>query len=266
MVRQRDAILFKPLIQRLLSQDPKRETKRVTIRPDFFSAALQISQIMGQDHLHFLECKSVGGESEARSVRCRFFFRRDGEDSFFLSIKRINSKKLWNPSVTSHGLRPRMSESDDVRNWSEFALLLRGQQLAPIPTMTTMRTNESLPIYIMPHHLELSPALIARVREKLGPLVRIGGDAVRADVTLRLRHGRGPGRMFTASARLTLPGGDIHASATRANLYKAITALEVRLARRLRKRKTRIENRIEMNRPHGGTTSAARLEETLLPA
>lgn len=145
-----------------------------------------------------------------------------------------------------------------------------GGSIPPIAETTTtktmMNTNTSMPIHITPHHLTLSPALIARVREKLGPLVRIGGDAVRADVVLRLHHGRANGKLFSASARLALPGGDIHASATHADLYAAITALESRLARRLRKRKTRIGNRIEAGRPHGGTTSAARLEETLLSA
>lgn len=127
-----------------------------------------------------------------------------------------------------------------------------------------MKTPESIPIHITPHHLTLSPALTSRVLEKIGLLARIGRDTVKADVVLRLHHGRANGKSFSASARLALPGGDIHASATHANLYTAITKLEIRLARRLRKRKTRIENRIETGRPHDGITSAARLEETLL--
>ncbi len=131
---------------------------------------------------------------------------------------------------------------------------------------TMMKPIADMPIHIMPHHLTLSPALIAKVREKIGPLVRIGGDAVRADVVLRLHHGTVPGKQFTASARLSLPGRDVYASATHGNLYTAITELESRLARRLRKRKTKIEKRLETDRPAGGTTSAARLEEFVLSA
>ena len=127
-----------------------------------------------------------------------------------------------------------------------------------------MDPTAEMPIHIMPHHLELTPALITRVKEKVGPLIRIGGDAVRADVVLRLHHDKVKGRKYTASARLKLPGRDVHASATEANLYKAISSLESRLARRLRKRKTRMENRIEAGRPGDGITSAARLEATLL--
>lgn len=129
-----------------------------------------------------------------------------------------------------------------------------------------MKSPTEMPTYIMPHHLELSPALIARVKEKIGPLARIAGDALRADVVLRLHHDKVEGRKYTASARLTLPGRDVHASATDTNLYKAISALESRLARRLRKRKTRIENRKEERRPGDGITSAARLEADLLSA
>lgn len=129
-----------------------------------------------------------------------------------------------------------------------------------------MKSIAGMPIHIMPHHLTLSPALIAKVQEKIGPLVRIGGDAVRADVVLRLHHGIVPGKQFSASARLSLPGRDVYASATNGNLYKAITELESLLARRLRKRKTKIEKRIETDRPIGGTTSAARLEEFMMSA
>jgi putative sigma-54 modulation protein len=144
-----------------------------------------------------------------------------------------------------------------------------GGSISHTPEKSTtfiMKTTESIPIRITPHHLTLSPALIVRVRDKIGPLGRIGRDVVKADVVLRLHHGTASGKSFSASARLAVPGGDIHASATHANLYTAITELEVRLARRLRKRKTRIGNRIEKGRPLGGTTSAARLEETLLSA
>ena len=129
---------------------------------------------------------------------------------------------------------------------------------------TKMKSIAGMPIYIMPHHLTLSPSLITKVQEKIGPLVRIGGDAVRADVVLRLHHGTVPGKQFSASARLSLPGRDVYASATDGNLYKAITELESLLARRLRKRKTKIEKRIETDRPIGGITSAARLEEFMM--
>lgn len=129
-----------------------------------------------------------------------------------------------------------------------------------------MKTKTSIPVRITPHHLTLSPALIAKVQHEIGSLARFGENVVKANVVLRLHHGRSQGRLFSASARLSLPGGDLHASATHSNLYTAIAALESRLARRLRKRKTRIENRSDAGRPLGGVTSAARMEEFLLPA
>lgn len=129
-----------------------------------------------------------------------------------------------------------------------------------------MNTNTSIPVRITPHHLTLSPALITKVQDEIGSLARFGKTIVRANVVLRLHHGRSNGKLFSASARLSLPGGDIHASAKHSNLYTAISALEIRLARRMRKRKTRMENRLNTHRPYGGTTSAAGLEKFLLAA
>lgn len=123
-----------------------------------------------------------------------------------------------------------------------------------------------MPIRITPHHLTLSPALFAKVQNEISSLARFGEDIVKTDIVLRLHRGRSNGRLFSASARLSLPGGDIHASAKHSNLYTAISELEKRLARRLRKRKTRLENRMVMKRPRQGATSAAVLEGLLLPA
>ncbi|MEP6670675.1 MAG: ribosome-associated translation inhibitor RaiA [Chthoniobacter sp.] len=100
--------------------------------------------------------------------------------------------------------------------------------------MTTM------PIHITPHHLSLSPALRAFVYEKLNGLSRAAIDVLSADVVLRRHHGTSEGKRYSASARLALPGRDLHASATHANLYSAVVKLVTRLARLSRKRKTRL--------------------------
>ncbi len=97
-----------------------------------------------------------------------------------------------------------------------------------------------LPLHITPHHLKLSPALRDFTREKLGKVPRFAGDAQAADVVLRRRHGTTDGRHFSASARVAVAGNDFHASATHADLYTAIVMLAGKLARRARKRKTRL--------------------------
>ena len=96
----------------------------------------------------------------------------------------------------------------------------------------------TLPIHITTHHLSLSDALHRFALEKISTVCRFANDALAADVVLR-RHG-GAKKQFSASARLALPGRDIHGRAVAGNLYTAIGKLVVRLARLARKRKTRL--------------------------
>jgi putative sigma-54 modulation protein len=98
----------------------------------------------------------------------------------------------------------------------------------------------SIPIHITPHHLRLSPSLRVFVLTKIGALPRFASDALAADVVLRRHHGASMGKQFSASARLALPGADIHGSATHTDVYTAVANLAARLARRSRKRKTRL--------------------------
>lgn len=98
----------------------------------------------------------------------------------------------------------------------------------------------ALPIHITPHHLTLSPALRDFAQEKLAKVPRFAGDVLAADLVLRRHHGTADGKRFSASARLALAGHDIHATAAHADLYTAIVKLVTRLARRSRKRKTRL--------------------------
>jgi ribosomal subunit interface protein len=96
----------------------------------------------------------------------------------------------------------------------------------------------NLPIHITTHHLSMSNALRRFAREKISSVCRFANDALAADVVLR-RHG-GAKERFSASARLALPGRDIHGRAVAGNLYAAIGKLVAKLARLSRKRKTRL--------------------------
>lgn len=110
------------------------------------------------------------------------------------------------------------------------------------PSILSMihNTMATLPIHITPHHLSLSPALRDFVRMKLAKVPRFASDVLAADVVLRRHRGTANGKQFSASARLALPGRDIHGSATHADLYSAVVKLVATLARRSRKRKTRL--------------------------
>jgi putative sigma-54 modulation protein len=98
----------------------------------------------------------------------------------------------------------------------------------------------TLPIHITPHHLRLSLAISEFVYDKFAKVPRFASDVLATDVVLRRHHGSSEGPRFSASARLALAGHDIHASATHADLYTAIVKLVATLARRSRKRKTRL--------------------------
>src|SRR6187431_1795934 len=91
-------------------------------------------------------------------------------------------------------------------------------------------TMTTLPIHITPHHLSLSPALRDFVGLKLAKVPQFASDVLAADVVLRRHHGTAHGKQFSASARLALPGRDIHGSATHADLYTAVVKLVATLA------------------------------------
>ncbi|HEY2800952.1 MAG TPA: ribosome-associated translation inhibitor RaiA [Chthoniobacterales bacterium] len=96
----------------------------------------------------------------------------------------------------------------------------------------------NLPIHITTHHLSLSDPLRRFTRKKITPITRFANDALAAEIVLR-RHG-GATTCFSASARLALPGRDVHGRAIDSNLYVAIGRLVTKLGRLLRKRKTRL--------------------------
>jgi len=100
-----------------------------------------------------------------------------------------------------------------------------------------------LPIHITTHHLSLSDSLRRFARKKIGPVTRFAHDAIAAEIVLRRYNGAET--RFSASARLALPGRDVHGRAVDRNLYVAIGKLVARLGRLLRKRKTRLAKRFE---------------------
>ena len=101
----------------------------------------------------------------------------------------------------------------------------------------------NLPIHITPHHLSLTSPLREFVLNKVATLPRFANDVIAAEIVLRRHRGTSTGKRFSASARLAMPGHDIHGTAAHADLYTAVVKLVSRLARRSRKRKTRLAKR-----------------------
>lgn len=98
-----------------------------------------------------------------------------------------------------------------------------------------------LPIHITPHGIDLSFALRKFIEKKISRLPRFAGDILSAEVVLREKSGANG--LFSVSARLALPGRDVHGNAVHKNFYAAINQLVARLARLSRKRKTQFEKR-----------------------
>jgi len=99
-----------------------------------------------------------------------------------------------------------------------------------------------IPIHIMPRGIELSFALRKFIEKKISGLSRFAGDILSSEVLLCGKSGANG--LFSVSARLALPGRDLHGNAVHANFYAAINQLVARLARLSRKRKTRFQKRI----------------------
>ncbi|MEO5719598.1 MAG: ribosome-associated translation inhibitor RaiA [Chthoniobacterales bacterium] len=111
----------------------------------------------------------------------------------------------------------------------------------------------NLPLHITTHHLRLSDPLRRFTRKKITPVARFANDALAAEIVLR-RHG-GAATRFSASARLALPGRDVHGRAVDPNLYVAIGKLVSKLSRLLRKRKTRLARSFTNSRAAGFVAS-----------
>ena len=96
-----------------------------------------------------------------------------------------------------------------------------------------------IPIHITAHNLSLSSPLCEFVHKKIGVVARFASDVLAVEIVLRRNPGPGSER-FSVSARLALPGRDVHSRASTPDLYVAVGIVAARLARRLRKRKTRL--------------------------
>jgi len=95
-------------------------------------------------------------------------------------------------------------------------------------------------IHLNPHQFKLTESIRAFAISKISRLESVAHDLQSAEITLAHDHGAGPEEKFSATVRLALPGKDVHATETRQDLYAAIDVVHDKLARQLRKRKTRM--------------------------
>jgi ribosome-associated translation inhibitor RaiA len=96
---------------------------------------------------------------------------------------------------------------------------------------------------------------------KFAKVPRFVSDVLGADIVLRRHYGTANGRQFSASARLALPGQDIYATATHADLYTAVVKLVATLARLSRKRSTRLR-RLTRSAEHASSANSVPISPT----
>lgn len=95
-------------------------------------------------------------------------------------------------------------------------------------------------IHLSPRHLALTAAIHSYVAEKLAHLESITTEILAAHVVLM--HDEDKAKKYVVKVHLGMPGPDIHAEDKEADLYAAIDKVVDKLARQLRKRKTRLQN------------------------
>lgn len=95
-------------------------------------------------------------------------------------------------------------------------------------------------IHLSPRHLKLTDAIHSFVGEKIAHLETISGQIIAAHVVLIHDEHADPEKRHHVKVHLAVPGKDIHGEDTEADLYAAIDKVTSKLARQLRKRKTRL--------------------------
>ena len=93
-------------------------------------------------------------------------------------------------------------------------------------------------IHLIPRNVRLTGAIHAYVAEKIMRLEDIASEILAAHVVLLHNEDTSTGS-FCVKVHLAIAGPDVHASDVSGDLYAAIDKVGDKLARQLRKRKTR---------------------------
>lgn len=104
-------------------------------------------------------------------------------------------------------------------------------------------------IHLSPRNIRLNAAIHGYVAEKIVRLEDIASEILAAHVVLLHDERAATGRSFCVKAHIAIAGPDIHASAVDGDLYAAIDKISDKLARQLRKRKTRLVDKLRKSSP-----------------
>jgi ribosomal subunit interface protein len=93
-------------------------------------------------------------------------------------------------------------------------------------------------ILIQADGVALTEAIRDAVDEKIGHVVQLAPRAVRARVRLRKVSAHHSARQYTVRVLVEIPGADLSAEESRADVVSALDVVAGKIERRLRKRKT----------------------------
>ena len=98
-------------------------------------------------------------------------------------------------------------------------------------------------IHLSPRNIRLTARLHQQAAEKIGQLETLCAHIVAAHIVLLHDDTAKPDARYNVKVHLALAGPDIHADEHDADLYAALDKVTDKLARQLRKRKTRLTDK-----------------------
>ena len=98
-------------------------------------------------------------------------------------------------------------------------------------------------IHLSPRHLRLTAAIHRHCVDKIEQLEELAGEIVAAHIVLIHDETAKPADRHSVKVHLAVPGPDIHAEESSEDLYAALDLVVDKLARQLRKRKTRLTDK-----------------------
>ena len=98
-------------------------------------------------------------------------------------------------------------------------------------------------IHLRPRNLRLTAAIHSHAAQKIEHLEELCSDIIAAHIVLMHDDTAKPAARYGVKVHLGIAGPDIHAEEHDADLYAALDKVTDKLARQLRKRKTRLNDK-----------------------
>src|SRR6187401_1487819 len=98
-------------------------------------------------------------------------------------------------------------------------------------------------IHLSPRNLRLTSAIHLHAAEKISHLEDLAGEIHAAHIVLIHNETAKPADRYTVKVHIAVPGPDIFAEESAEDLYAALDLVVDKLARQLRKRKTRLNDK-----------------------